>query len=276
MIQVHENSGFSSRRETSGRNSTAVAPLLSSSDKFTRVKRFHWQAITLWEKKKQLPRDHQTKERVIKKLRKKALEKNPDEFYFHMINSQVDEDGEHHEKSEEEVVTTDQIRLMQSQDLRYVSMKQSMEARKIEKMKSSLHLLSVADKPPVHHTFFVDTQREVDELDLAARLDTAPQLLDRNYNRPRNETLRNKRLRVASDDIEATRHEMKRSYEMLARRIEREKQLFTIAQKLEVKRHLANKKEAAPKRVHKETKSLAPANENVFLWMRRNEVLVRI
>ena len=40
--------------------------------------------------------DYQQKEKALKVLRQKALDKNPDEFHFHMINSQVKE-GRHYE-----------------------------------------------------------------------------------------------------------------------------------------------------------------------------------
>ncbi|KAA0188275.1 hypothetical protein HAZT_HAZT000266 [Hyalella azteca] len=41
--------------------------------------------------------DQSAKKKLLKKLHKRALEKNPDEFYFHMINSQT-ENGLHKEK----------------------------------------------------------------------------------------------------------------------------------------------------------------------------------
>ena len=46
-------------------------------------------------------RNHQSNQRALKKLRQKALDKNPNEFYFHMINSKVHQDGRHFEKKEE-------------------------------------------------------------------------------------------------------------------------------------------------------------------------------
>ena len=41
--------------------------------------------------------DHQRKEAKMKSLRKKAKERNPDEFYFKMVNTHL-EDGEHVEE----------------------------------------------------------------------------------------------------------------------------------------------------------------------------------
>ncbi|KHJ43862.1 Utp11 protein [Trichuris suis] len=53
---------------------------------------------------------------AIRKLRRKALERNPDEFYFHMVNSKI-EDGMHREKPKEKDEDTEvQALIMQSQD----------------------------------------------------------------------------------------------------------------------------------------------------------------
>ena len=60
-----------------------------------------------------------------------------------------------------------------------------MEQKKIEKLKASLHLLDSSDKPANTHTFFVDSEREKREFDVAKKLDTHPALLDRTYNRLR-------------------------------------------------------------------------------------------
>ena len=66
----------------------------------------------LLEKKKDYKlraKDYNDKKATLKKLRKKALNKNPDEFYFHMVNSKT-EGGVHKEKKTEETLTPEQVR----------------------------------------------------------------------------------------------------------------------------------------------------------------------
>ena len=70
--------------------------------------------------------DYNTKKATLKKLAKKTLNKNPDEFYHHMIGSGM-KDGVHYEKTKQEVLTAEQVKLMQTQDLRYVTYKRNIE-----------------------------------------------------------------------------------------------------------------------------------------------------
>lgn len=90
-------------------------------------------------------------------LQKRALDRNPDEFYFHMVRSRM-QDGEHVETPKEEECTPEQVLLMQTQDLKYISHKRLVESRKIDKLQSQLHLID-AEKSN-KHTFFVDTKDE--------------------------------------------------------------------------------------------------------------------
>ncbi|KAJ4436569.1 hypothetical protein ANN_16602 [Periplaneta americana] len=221
--------------------------------------------LGLLEKKKdyrQRVADYHQKQKTIKLLKKRALNRNPDEFYFHMINSRV-EDGEHLELEKEDEHTPDQIRLMQSQDLRYVTTKRTTELRKINRLQSQLHLLDAANKVRNKHIFFVDTEKEARKLDVAKKLDTHPALLNRRVNRPRMSALKSMTLPdVDEAELEKLTSEREKAYMELQKRIEREKELSVIQQKLELKRHLLNKKESAPKRIKAGTKDAPP----VYQW----------
>lgn len=55
-------------------------------------------------------------------------------------------------------------------------------------MQSELHMIDVANKVPNTHTFFAEDSDE-EEIDVAARLNTLPELVHRRTNRPRVEDL---------------------------------------------------------------------------------------
>lgn len=221
--------------------------------------------LGLLEKKKdyrQRAKDHHEKQRTLRILKRRALNRNPDEFYFHMINSKV-EDGEHKEFEKDDEHTPDQIRLMQSQDLRYVTTKRIMETRKIERLQSQLHLLDAANEVKHKHIFFVDTEKEAKQFDLCKQLDTHRSLLQRRINRPRSTALKNMSFPdVKEEVIEKLMAERDKKYMELQKRIERERELTVIQQKLEIKRHLVNKKERKPKRVKPSTKDAPP----IYKW----------
>lgn len=183
--------------------------------------------------------DYQRKQDALKLLRKKALDKNPDEFHFHMINSQLI-DGRHYEKKNPEEFTEAQLKLMQSQDINYVMYKRSVELKKIEKLKASLHLLDVADKPKNKHIFFTDTREEAATSSVAARLNTLPELLGRTYNVPSLDKLKDRKLfsEADVDTVGQLAKERDRAYNELQRRVAREKQLKIILDKMTVKANI--------------------------------------
>jgi len=232
----------------------------------------------LLEKKKDYKlraKDYNEKKATLKKLRKKALNKNPDEFYFHMVNSKI-EGGVHKEKSKEETLTPEQVKLMQTQDLRYIVHKRTIEQRKIEKLKASLHLLEYPSnemseddgkKQRNTHTFFVDNEKELAAFDPVKQFGTHPSLLGRTYNRPKIDNLKdNKMLQHLPTDQETVdniRKNQHKAYKELNQRIERERQLGILQAKMEAKKQLANKKGEKPIAVIKEeTKESAP----IFKW----------
>lgn len=106
---------------------------------------------------------------------------------------------EHHENDEDDEHTPEQIQLMQTQDVKYISMKKTIEANKIKKMQSELHMTDVANKVKNTHTLFVDTD-DVEDFDLAKQFDTHPAMLSRRTNRTRLEDLN--KLPITDADVE--------------------------------------------------------------------------
>lgn len=202
--------------------------------------------------------DHQRRQKTLKLLKQKALDRNPDEFYFNMVNT-VKKDGVHErrEKTEPEH-TEEQLKLMFTQDLRYVNMKRSAELKKIERLKSELHLIDCHDRPRNKHIVFVDSKKEVKEFDAAKYFKTHPSLVNRTFNRPKLETLKSGELSsLDAESLEEMSNKRKKKYKELKKRIEREKELSIVAQKMERKKQLTDTKSEKVK-VSEETKA-APA-----------------
>ncbi|XP_055587111.1 probable U3 small nucleolar RNA-associated protein 11 [Uranotaenia lowii] len=220
--------------------------------------------LGLLEKKqdyKRRAKDQHEKDATLRLLRKRALNRNPDEFYHHMINSRV-EQGVHRELDKTDAAdehSPAQIRLMETQDLKYINMKRTMEANKVRRLQAKLHMTEVADKTPNRHIFFVDDEREARNFDVAERLGTHPSLIGRKTNRLRLEQLEKIELGVDDDQtIKAMNEERQKAYTELNKRIEREKELTVIQQKMEIKRALKEKRSRKPKKLRKGTKDEAP------------------
>lgn len=200
--------------------------------------------------------DYHKKQNTLAALRKKALEKNPDEFYFKMISSPL-QDGVHVIKKTKELeeVTEEQKKMMRTQDINYVEMKRVAEVKKIERLKGELHLLDAESKPKNKHTFFVDSKKEVHSFNLVDHLNTAPELVDRVYNRPTLETLETKRIQGAVDPraLGKLAKQRKHQYKILSQRIDREKKMFVISQKIQTRKDLQDKCKKV--KVKKETTS---------------------
>ncbi|XP_077193365.1 putative U3 small nucleolar RNA-associated protein 11 [Paroedura picta] len=196
--------------------------------------------------------DYHKKQNVLQALRRKAQEKNPDEFYFKMTRVQL-EDGVHVIKQQEEERTLEQQKLMKTQDLKYIEMKRVAEAKKIERLKSELHLLEAEGKQPNKHTFFFDSKKEVQSFDPATHLNTAPELMGRVYNRPTLEALQKKSILGTThpDQLQKLAKQRKYQYNLLMQRIERERKMFVIAQKLQTRKDLLDKTQKV--KVKKET-----------------------
>jgi U3 small nucleolar RNA-associated protein 11 len=150
-----------------------------------------------------------------------------------MINSKISS-GEHFEKDKDEDLTPDQIKLMKTQDKKYITMKRTIESNKIRRLQSHLHMIDVAEKTKNKHIFFVD-EDEAKDFDLAKRLNTHPALVSRKTNRPRMQDLDKINLNIDEATIKALNSEREKSYKELSKRIDREKELAKIQRKMELK-----------------------------------------
>lgn len=177
-------------------------------------------------------RDYQRKQSVLKKLKEQALNRNPDEYYHHMVNSSLVNDVHRDKKKPLTEDTIDQKKIMENSNLSYVKLKLNVEQKKVEKLKSQLHMI---DNP---------CNKEVNEKISEALLDK-PKLIP------------DKKLLFKAQKLK------ERSYKKLLKSMERVKQLTIIKDKMEVKIHLSKTKNTSrPKLIEPGSKHKAP----VFEW----------
>lgn len=205
-------------------------------------------SLGLLEKKKDYvkrARDFNQKKFIIKKLKNIALNRNPDEFYFHMVNSRL-KDGQHVEnKKVVDEHTVEQAKLMQHRNYNYVSMKRTIESKKIDKIQSELHLTEVAENFPRQHIRFDD------EAGPSHSSDSDMPVLS-------NVNLTN----LSNSQLNMLRVKRQKSYKDLVKRINRENQLHLVQRKMEIASALDNHKGLPVKCVKQGSKTEAP----VFLW----------
>lgn len=208
-------------------------------------------------------KDFHKKEATIQSLRRKAEERNPDEFYFGMEKAQT-RDGVHIQRSTEaNKYSQDELRLMKTQDIGYLALKAQTEAKKVERMQQSLHLLGApaANK----HTVFVDDEEAADKFDPAAYFNTTEELLDRSFNRPRKEQLADPGAVSAGPDAPALAARMERkkrvAYKELLQRQERQEKLASLVQRTAFEKELMGKG-----RKRKLTPEEASGQQGVFRW----------
>ncbi len=78
-------------------------------------------------------RDFQKKRETVIDLKRKALERNPDEFYFNMTKTQF-KDGSHKLRNPFKDYTEDELKLMKSQDKNYIKLNYQMEMKVYTKL----------------------------------------------------------------------------------------------------------------------------------------------
>lgn len=180
--------------------------------------------------------DYQKKQNALKLLQKKALDKNPEEFHFHMTKAQL-KGGVHYDiRDDDKELTADEMKLMQSQDINYIQRKRMIEMNKIERLKQSLHLIDCEDKPKNKHIFFVDNESEKKRFNFAERMKIDEKLLKLGFNVANCDKFGEQK--VTEADIEEMAYLRNKSYKELAKRMERLKFLDILYKKMDVKRKL--------------------------------------
>ncbi|KAI9256517.1 small-subunit processome [Phascolomyces articulosus] len=221
--------------------------------------------LGLLEKKKDYllrARDYHSKQKRLKALREKALARNPDEFYFKMINAKTK--GGVHIQQRNEALPPEMIQLMKSQDKNYIKLQRDISKKKMEKLRDSQHfldeqleddedMLNVYDdeeeeeeisKPKKsNHIVFVDSKEQAKAFDPAKHLDTLPELVNRKFNRPRIATLQKNEI-IAPENaasLKALRKEREAKYKEFTSRAKREADLQRVERELEIQRALQGK-----------------------------------
>jgi U3 small nucleolar RNA-associated protein 11 len=207
--------------------------------------------------------DFHKKQDHITVLKKKARDRNPDEFYYKMYNSQVT-GGKHKEVKASESIDHDVLKLMKTQDLGYITYKRSIDERKAEELKRNLHFTGVDVKRT--HKVFCESEADLESLDPARFFDTPQELVHNSHNR-----IRSKDLPKAAESIGAmskkevikVKEAMAKSYRELERREIRAKKLREASEGLTLQRNL-NKK-GSKKRIVSES----DPDKVVYKWKKQ-------
>ncbi len=132
-------------------------------------------------------KDYHKKQDYLKTLKKKAEDRNPDEFYFKMNKSQVNAKGVHKEMRDGSLDTS-VVKKLKTQDYGYIVHKKAVDDSKVRKMKGSLHM--IGDKASKkRHKIFVDDQDQLDSFNPVEHFETTPELYEQGYNRLRKSKL---------------------------------------------------------------------------------------
>lgn len=219
----------------------------------------------LLEKKKdyvQRARNFHMKEDAIKKMHRQASFKNQDEFAFSMVNHNII-NGKMRKKDHNHL-TQDEVKLADSQDARYIGMREQADKKAIEKKLSRLHFMdterinkhtvfldedeldactgsakgtaSVSSSAPAHGLDVGVKSAKLKDVDVAAYFDTHPALLNKG-NRLRKSQLQKGKFQNNSQ----LSSETKMAYRDLVHVQERAKKLGRVREELDLRQALRKK-----------------------------------
>lgn len=211
-------------------------------------------------------RDYSKKQGHIKTLKRKASERNPDEFYFEM-NKSAFRDGRHKSETGKESLDFEAISHLKTQDIGYLSVRKSMDDSKVARLKENLHM--IGSKPAKLHRVFVNSDEELQDFNVAEHFGTSPELMNRAFNRPKTDDI-SKLLNVntnSSEDALAKSLSKKSSaYKELKQRTQRSEKLKSVLSKLSQEKNLSGK--GSKKKIVVPGKDGKP-DAVVFKWKRQ-------
>ncbi|CDR43271.1 CYFA0S11e02894g1_1 [Cyberlindnera fabianii] len=192
----------------------------------------------LLEKKKDYQlraRDYHKKQDTLKALRAKASARNPDEYYHAMVNKRTDDRGILISERDTEVLTTDQIKLLKTQDSSYIKTLRSEELRKIDRLQKDLVF-----KNSGSHTVFVDSVEAKQNFNAAKHFGTDKSLLGSKENRLRISQLETQKSLVPELEEETVKDSLDKKrikkFSQLQQHLERQKKLKEVEERMDIQR----------------------------------------
>ncbi|EPX70625.1 U3 snoRNP-associated protein Utp11 [Schizosaccharomyces octosporus yFS286] len=206
--------------------------------------------------------DYKDKQKKIKRLREKAQERNPDEFYYGMTHKKT-KNGVPQEEREDSSIDMDTIKILKTQDIGWIRHHRDIERSKIEELEQKMHMVGAQrfKSEPRKHTLFVDGQKEAIQFDPAKHFQTSAELVNRAENRLRVDQIGEVNMRV--EDFSSRLHRKlkeKTARELLLRK-KRDSKLAAAEERVQLDRLLQGK----GGRQKKKTKDGKP----IYKW--RNE-----
>mmetsp|Transcript_30276 Transcript_30276/g.34513 ORF Transcript_30276/g.34513 Transcript_30276/m.34513 type:complete len:269 (-) Transcript_30276:99-905(-) len=242
-------------------------------------------SLGLLEKKKDYKiraKDFHKKEDLIQAMKQRASMRNPDEFYFGMKNTQINEYGKHVktdralQDERKDDLDPEAIRIMKDQDLSYIRMQKQKDLKKMERLSKNLHFIENNDddeqpRGKGKHTVFVNTQEEAQNFNEADHFDTVPELTGRSFNRIRKADLIKE---AAATTKKSSIKDQKRLNKKLAkarssayRELEGRKKRLKILALAEA--HLVTEKLLASKGTKRKIKAKENGHPAQYIWKRK-------
>ena len=193
-------------------------------------------------------RDFHSKEKKLKQLREKAAFRNPDEFYFKMENT-ITRNGVHSENRNEKWDSST-LKLLKTQDQNYVNYMRSVNLKKMDKLKESLHIIDDVNEQEQNsdeeckaskHVIFVDTEKDAKKFNAAQHFNTLPEFVGRKFNRPTLDILKNSKVLNAVQKHGIPKQAKKEKAALvreLASRVNREEKLLATKMEMDTQKNL--------------------------------------